>query len=102
MITRYQGGLAGDFTDLVELAAIGTAAGVQNFVAEDFFLEAIEGALGERDFLFVLFGNGFDELGLESVDEGVAFLLGMLFGVESVLEVGGDGLLECVVDRIIE
>src|SRR5579859_77919 len=99
---RKQSGLAGDFADLVELAAVGTAARVQNFVAENFFLESVIGALGESDFLFVVFGNGFDELGLQSVDEGVTFFFGMLFGVESVLEVGGDGLFQGRVDRIIE
>ncbi len=93
MNTRKQSGLASDFANCVELAAIGTAAGVQNFVAEDLFLEAIVRTLGKCDLLFVFFRNGFDELGLQSVDEGVAFLLGMLLSVKSVLEVGGDGLL---------
>ena len=93
MNAGQQGGLASDFANCVELAAVRTAAGIQDFVAEDFFLEAIEGSFGERDFFLVFFRNGFDELGFESVDEGVAFLFGMLLGVESILEVGGDGLL---------
>src|SRR5262249_1708805 len=101
MYAWKQSGFASDFANLVEFSAIGTAARVQNFVAEDIFLEAIISSLSQRDLLFFLFRNRFDQLGLQSVNESVAFFLGMLFGVEGVLEVGADGLLEvgvyCVV-----
>jgi hypothetical protein len=43
---REQADFAGDQTNLVERAAVGTAAGVENIIAEDIFAEAFQGALG--------------------------------------------------------
>src|SRR6266851_2708580 len=103
---REQADFAGDEANLVERAAIGTAAGVENVVAEDVFAEAFKGALGQGALLVHLFlgffGNRLDDLILESVDEVVAFLLGMLFGVHRVVEPVAVFLLKILVDAFIE
>src|SRR6266704_4879362 len=56
-----QANFAGDLTNLVEGAAVGTAAGVENIITEDLFAETLEGALGEGallvHLLLGLFGN---------------------------------------------
>src|SRR5579872_1258426 len=87
---REQADFARNVTDLVEGAAIGTAASVENVIAEDIFAKALEGALGEGalfvHFLLGLFGNGFDDLFLKGIDEVVAFVLRMLFRIESIAE----------------
>src|SRR6266700_7508611 len=66
---REQADFAGDLANLIEGAAIGTAAGVQNVVAEDVLAQAFKGALGEGallvHLLLWLFGNRRDDLFLE-------------------------------------
>src|SRR5229473_7500737 len=58
---REQADFAGDLANLIEGAAIGAAAGVQNVVAEDILAEALKGALAEGallvHLLLWLFGN---------------------------------------------
>src|SRR6266478_919448 len=103
---REQADFASDFTNLVESAAIGTAAFVKNVVTEDFFAEAFKGTLGQRallvHFFLGLFGDGLDDLFLESVDEVIAFFLGMLFGVHRIVEPVAILFLEVLVDGLIE
>src|SRR5260370_9975905 len=91
---------------MMEGAAVGTAAGDENIVAENIFAETFQGALGEGA-LFVhlllgLFGNRLNDLILESIDEVVAFLLGMLFGVQRVMEPVAVLFLKILVDGFIE
>src|ERR1700674_797501 len=80
--TGEQADFASDFADLVKEAAVGTASGVENVVTEDVLAEAFKGALGQRallvHLLLGLFGDGLDDLFLESIDEVVAFFLRML------------------------
>src|SRR5216683_1225227 len=104
--TGQQADFAGDQANLIEGAAVGTAAGVENIVAENIFAEAFQGALGEGA-LFVhlllgLFGNRLNDLILESIDEVVAFLLGMLFGVQRVMQPVAVLFLKILVDGFIE
>src|SRR5438094_1121388 len=84
-----QADCASDQPNLVEGAAVRTAAGVQNIIAEDVFAETLESALGQSalfvHLLFRLFRNKLDDLFLESIDEMIALILGMLFGVYCVL-----------------
>src|SRR5258708_7082033 len=56
---REQANFARDVANLVESAAIGTAALVENVVAEDIFAETLEGAHGESALLFVFLGDRF-------------------------------------------
>src|SRR5260370_17804267 len=91
---------------MMEGAAVGTAAGDENIVAENIFAETFQGALGEGA-LFVhlllgLFGNRLNDLILESIDEGEAFLLGMLFGVQHVMEPVAVLFLKILVGAFIE
>ena len=101
-----QADFAGNMANLVERAAVGTAAGVENVIAEDVFAKAFEGALGERallvHFLLGLFGDGLDDLFLESINEVVAFVLGMLFGVESIVKLRAILFLQIFVDRFVK
>src|SRR6266852_8792774 len=103
---REQADFASDLADLVEGAAIGTAASVKNVVTEDIFAEAFKGALGQRallvHFFLGLFRNGLDDLVLKGVNEVVAFLLGMLFGVQGVVELIAVLFLEVLVDGFVE
>src|SRR5260370_2940208 len=106
MNAREQADFASDLADLVEGAAIGTAAFVKNVVAEDFFAEVFKGALGERallvHFFLGLFGNRLDDLFLERIDEVIAFFLGMLFSVDRIVEPVAILFLEILVDGLIE
>src|SRR5260370_38001336 len=106
MNAREQADFASDLADLVEGAAIGTAAFVKNVVTEDFFAEAFKGALGERallvHFFLGLFGNRLDDLFLERIDEVIAFFLGMLFSVDRIVEPVAILFLEILVDGLIE
>src|SRR5258708_521999 len=106
MNAREQPDFASDLADLVEGAAIGTAAFVKNVVTEDFFAEAFKGALGERallvHFFLGLFGDSLDDLVFESVDEVIAFFLGMLLGVHRIVEPVAIFFLEILVDGLIE
>src|SRR5580700_9751548 len=93
-------------TDLVKGAAVRTAAGVQNVIAEDVFAEALECALGESA-LFVhlllgLLGDSFDDFFLEGIHEVVALFLGMLFSIESIVELGAVLFVEVLVDGFVK
>src|SRR5258708_23827449 len=103
---REQADFASDLPDLVESAAIGTAAFVKNVVTEDFFAEAFKGALGERallvHFFLGLFGDSLDDLVFESVDEVIALFLGMLFGVNRIVKPVAVLFLEILVHGLIE
>src|SRR5207249_174248 len=98
---REQADFAGDQTNRVEGAAVGTAAGVQDVVAEDVFAKPFEGALGEGALLVHLLlgflGNELDDLFLESVDEVIALFLGMLFGVQRIVQTVAIFLLKILV-----
>ena len=101
-----QADFAGDMANLVEGAAIRTAACVQNVIAEDIFAEAFDGALGEGA-LFVhlllgLFGDGLDDFFLQGINEVVALFLGMLFGIESIVKLRAVLFLEILVDGFVE
>src|SRR5438067_1036873 len=78
----------------------------ENIIAEDVFAETLESALGQSalfvHLLFRLFRNKLDDLFLESIDEMIALLLGMLFGVYCVMEAIAVFLLEVLVDGFIE
>src|SRR5438046_10131440 len=104
MHAREQADFASDQPNLVEGAAVRTAAGVQNIIAEDVFAETLESALGQSalfvHLLFRLFRNKLDDLFLESIDEMIAFLLGMLFGVHRVMEAIAVFFLEILVDGL--
>src|SRR5258708_18507173 len=106
MHARKQADLAGDQANLVEGAAVGTATGIEHIVAENILAETLKRALSERA-LFVhlflgLFGNRLDDLFLQSIHEVIAFLLGMLFGVQRVMEPVAILLLQILVDVFIE
>src|SRR5262249_14219129 len=94
---RQQASFASDLAYLIEGATIGTAASIQDFVAENVFAELLEGALGQRALLvhlfLGLFGDGLGDFVLERIDEVVAFLLRMLFSVAGVFQPGANGLL---------
>jgi len=104
--TREQANFASDHANLVERAAVGTAPGIENIVTEDIFAETFKGALGQGallvHFFLGLFGNGLDDLVLKGVNEVVAFLLGMLFGVQGVVELIAVLFLEVLVDGFVE
>src|SRR5437879_13523418 len=101
-----QADFASDQTNLVEGAAVWTAASVENIVAENILTEAFEGALSQSalpvHFLLGLFRDELDDLILEGIDEMVAFLLGMLFGVHGVMELVAVLFLEILVYAFIE
>src|SRR5260370_25709759 len=106
MHAREQAHFAGDQTNLVEGSAVGTAAGIEHVVAENILAETLKRALSERA-LFVhlflgLFGNRLDDLFLQSIHEVIAFLLGMLFGVQRVMELVAALLLQILVDGFIK
>src|SRR5207247_9765905 len=90
MHAREQADFASDQPNLVEGAAVRTAAGVQNIIAEDVFAETLESALGQGalcvHLLFRLFRNELDDLFLERIGEMIALVLGMLFGAYCVIE----------------
>ena len=83
-----QAGFDRDGADLVERAAIGTAALVEHLVAEDLLLEQVEDL---ARFGALLFGQRFDRALLDFGDLGVAFELGILLRVERVLQIGFAG-----------
>src|SRR5260370_37943685 len=56
---REQANCARDMANLVESAAIGTAALVENVVAEDVLAKTLESAHGESALLFVFLGDRF-------------------------------------------
>ena len=77
-----------DVADLVERPAIGTALLVEHLLAEDSFaqdfvvgLELLAAAV------FVFFGNRCHQFLLDLLDQGVAFGLGMLLGVQCIREI---------------
>src|SRR5690242_523216 len=67
---------ARNFANLVEGAAIGTAAGIQDVVAENVLAEALKSALGQRPllvhFLLGLFGDGCEDFVLQGVNQMIA------------------------------
>src|SRR5207245_4955693 len=103
---REQGDVASDLADFVKSAAIGTATCVENVVAEEVLAKAFKGPLGESallvHLLLGLFGNSLDDLFFESIDEVVAFFLGMFFGVDRIVEPVAILFLEILVDGLIE
>ena len=91
-----------DVANLVEGAAVGTALLVDNLFAENAFAQGLEVSL---EFLlggFVFFRDGSLQFFLEFPDQGVAFRLGMLLGVEAVGQVGADARLQIVVVGLVE
>src|SRR5579859_247540 len=101
-----QADFAGNMPNLIERAAIRTAAGVQNIIAEDVLAKALKGALG-KDALFIhfllgLLGDGLDDFILQFIDEVVALFLGVLLGVESVVQLRAILFLEVFVDGLVE
>ena len=101
-----QAHLAGTFANLVESAAIGTSAGIQDIVAENIFAKTFKSALGEGallvHFLLGLFGNGGEDFFLERIHQVVAFFLWMLFGVQRIVEPVAVFLFQILVDAFIE
>ncbi len=101
-----QAHFAGDQTNLVEGAAVGTAAGIEHIVAENILAETFKRALSQGallvHFLLGFFGNRLDNLFLQSIHEVIAFLLGMLFGVQRVMEPVAALLLQILVDGFIK
>ena len=79
-----------DIADLVEGAAVGTALLIDHLFAEDALAQSLEVGLEFLLGRFVVFRNGGLQLFLEFLDQGVAFRLGMLLGVERVGQVGAD------------
>src|SRR5579859_1952568 len=106
MHARKQAHFTGNMPNLVERAAIRTAAGVQNVIAEDVLAKALKGALGKGalfiHFLLGLFGDGLDDFILQFIDEVVALFFGVLLGVESVVQLRAILFLEVFVDRLVE
>ena len=79
--------LAVNIANFVKRAAIGTAAGLQHFVAENLFLQVIENAAG---FGALLYGEGGFGFGVQRVDAGIRIDLLVLLGVHRIGEVGPD------------
>ena len=79
-----------DVADLVEGAAVGTALLVDHLLAEDALAQGLVVSLELLLRVFVVFRNRGLQLLLELLDQGVAFGLGMLLGVERVGQVGAD------------
>ena len=79
-----------DVADLVEGAAVGTALLVDDLLAEDALAQGLVVRLELRLRFFVVFRNRSLQLLLEFLDQGVAFGLGMLLGVERVGQLGAD------------
>src|SRR5258706_14216691 len=86
MYAWQQSNFAGNLPDLIERAAIRTAALVQNVVAEIFLAQPLERAFGQRALLFILFRNGLDNLFLERIHQVIAFLLGMLLSIYRIVQ----------------
>ena len=75
---------------------------VQNVVAEEVLAEALEGAGGELAAFLIVLGKRGANLFLELVDELVAFLLGMLGGVERVVQARAPLLLDLLGQFFVE
>src|SRR5580704_11829052 len=82
---RQQTRLASNLANLIERASIGTPSAHQHILAEILFAEALEGAHGQLHLVFVVFGNGRLDFFLDGIDARVAFELGILRGVESIV-----------------
>ena len=106
MNAREQADLASDLANLVEGAAIGTPAGIQDVVAENIFAQAFKGALGKRallvHLLLRLLGNGGEDFLLQGIDQVIAFLLWMLLGIERIVQPFAVFLLQILVDAFVE
>jgi hypothetical protein len=106
MNAREQAHFAGNLANLVEGAAIGTPAGVQDVVAEDILAQAFKSALGKRALLVHLFlrllGNGGEDFLFQGIDQVIAFLLWMLLGIERVVQPVAVFLLQILVDAFVE
>ncbi len=89
--------LDGDGADLIEGAVVGADAVVEDLVAEDLFAEklVVLGELLARRSASSC-GEFFLELVLDLLDEGVGVELGVLLGVEGVLEAVADLARELV------
>src|ERR1035438_2090166 len=73
-----------DIANLVELAPVRTATVFDHLRTEDLLAQKIEVLAGLLASGFVLFGNGALDFVFELLDERVAFVLGMLLGVDGV------------------
>ena len=89
-----------DLADLVELAAIRTAAVLQHLVAEDALLERVEAACLAS--AFCSSANGSTAFFLHASMRRVAFELLVLLGVQRVLQLGADGVGDLIVELLVE
>ncbi len=85
---------AGDVADFVEGAGVRAPVALQDVFAEVLFAQALKCAHGERALLFVLFRNRRFDLFLDFVDQVIAFLLRILLGVQSVVQLRAEFLLD--------
>jgi hypothetical protein len=98
---RQQADFAGDLANLVEGAAVRTAIMMQDVVAEELLAQALEGAVGE----LVAFssssgrGRGFPSLVRR---QACSFLLGMLGGVEGVVQARAEFLVDFLGQLFVE
>ncbi len=82
---------APDGANFVEFAAIGTAARIQHFIAENAFFQNVEELVG---FLLLLFGASSTTRVVQRVDAGVAFELLVFLRIQRVGQFVADLLVD--------